>query len=91
MLNVMIVYLIEALAIAIAAYYIPKTVLSITEILKIALTGAITYLLLDLFSPLVSSGLRFGTGMSIGKNMINSPPSLFGNIGGANHNNRHNN
>ncbi len=87
----MIVYLIEALAIAIAAYYIPQTVLSKTEIFKIALTGAISYLLLDLFSPIVSSGLRFGTGMSIGKNMINakSPPSLFGNVvskGGKNNN-----
>ena len=78
MLNIIIVYVLEALAISIAAYYIPGTVLSWTEIFKITLTGAITYLLLDMFSPLASSGLRFGTGMSIGSNMINSPPKLFG-------------
>ena len=78
MLKIIFVYLIEALAIAIAAYYIPKKVMSIADILKIAATGAIVHLLLDLYSPLVSSGLRFGTGMSLGKNMINNPVTLFG-------------
>jgi len=78
MLNILIVYLLEALAISIVAYYIPKNILSMTEIFKITLTGAITYLLLDLFSPLVGAGLRFGTGINIGKNMINKPVSLFG-------------
>ena len=78
MLKIIFVYLIEALAIAIAAYYIPKKVISIVDILKIAATGAIVHLLLDLYSPLVSSGLRFGTGMSLGKNMINNPVSLLG-------------
>lgn len=78
MLKILFVYLIEALAIAIAAYYIPKKVISIVDILKIAATGAIVHLLLDLYSPLVSSGLRFGTGMSLGNNMINNPVSLLG-------------
>ena len=78
MLNVIVVYLIEALAIAIAAYYIPRRVMSLMDILKIALTGAMVHLLLDLYSPLVASGLRFGSGMSMGKNMINNPVSLFG-------------
>jgi len=78
MLNIIIVYLIEALAIAIAAYYIPRRVMSIVDILKIAATGAIVHLLLDLYSPLTASGLRFGTGMSMGKNMINNPVPLFG-------------
>lgn len=78
MLNIIIVYLIEAFAIALAAYYIPKKVMAMSDIVKIALTGAIVHLLLDLYSPLVSTGLRFGTGMSIGKNMVNNPVSLFG-------------
>jgi len=78
MLNILIIYLMEALAISIVAYYIPKNVLSIIEILKITLTGAIVHLLLDLYAPQVAVGLRFGTGMSIGKNMINKPVSLFG-------------
>tara|TARA_B100001094_G_C18162191_1_gene789956 strand:+ start:680 stop:1084 length:405 start_codon:yes stop_codon:yes gene_type:complete len=80
MLNIIIVYLIEALAIALAAYYIPKKVMDMGDILKIAATGAIVHLLLDLYSPLTSTGLRFGTGMSIGKNMVNDPVSLFGNV-----------
>lgn len=78
MLNIIIVYLIEAIAIAIAAYYIPRRIMSPVDILKIAATGAIVHLLLDLYSPLTATGLRFGTGMSIGKNMINNPVTLFG-------------
>ena len=78
MLNVIFVYLIEAFAIALAAYYIPKRILNIGEILKIAITGAITHLLLDLYSPLVSTGLRVGTGMTMGKNMVNNPVSILG-------------
>ena len=78
MLKIIFVYLIEALAIAVAAYYIPRRVMAMSDILKIAVTGAIVHLLLDLYSLVVSSGMRFGTGMSIGKNMINNPVSLFG-------------
>jgi len=78
MLNIIFVYLIEALAIAVAAYYIPRRVMSIVDILKIAVTGAVVHLLLDLYSPLTASGLRFGTGMGIGKNMVNNPVPLFG-------------
>ena len=83
MLKIIFVYLIEAFAIALAAYYIPKKVMAMSDILKIAVTGAIVHLLLDLYSPLVGTGLRFGTGMSVGKNMVNNPVSLFGNIGQA--------
>ena len=81
MLKIIFVYLIEAFAIALAAYYIPKKVMAMSDILKIAVTGAIVHLLLDLYSPLVGTGLRFGTGMSVGKNMVNNPVSLFGNVG----------
>lgn len=83
MLKIIFVYLIEAFAIALAAYYIPKKVMAMSDILKIAATGAIVHLLLDLYSPLVGTGLRFGTGMSVGKNMVNNPVSLFGNIAQA--------
>ena len=78
MLNIIIVYVLEALAISVVAYYIPGTVMSWTEIFKITLVGAITHLLLDLYSPLTASGLRFGTGMNIGKNIVSNPVKLFG-------------
>jgi hypothetical protein len=86
MLNIIIKYLFEAIAISIAAYYIPKKQLNFVEIFKIAITGAITYLLLDLYSPLVSTGLRIGTGMTIGQNMVNNPVSITGMIPNNNSN-----
>jgi hypothetical protein len=86
MLNIVIKYLFEAIAISLAAYYIPKKELNFVEIFKIAITGAITYLLLDLYSPLVSTGLRLGTGMTMGQNMVNNPVSITGMIPNNNYN-----
>lgn len=63
-------YILEGTAIAIAAYYIPKRIMSWKEIGMIALTGSVTFLLLDIFAPQVGSGARRGAGFGIGAPMV---------------------
>ncbi len=59
-------YLLEGLAVAAAAYFIPKRKTSVQEIAMIALTAAATFAVLDLFAPAVGSGARHGAGFGIG-------------------------
>ena len=63
-------YLIEGLALAVAAYVIPQRKLDPTEIILIALTAAATFAVLDMFSPLVSVGARQGAGFGMGYRMV---------------------
>jgi hypothetical protein len=59
-------YLLEGLAIAVAAYVIPQKKTNVKDVAKIALVGAITFAVLDMFAPAVSSGARTGAGFGIG-------------------------
>lgn len=59
-------YFLEGLAVALAAYYIPKGKVSIQEILMIAVTAGLTFLVLDMWAPAVGSGARMGAGLGIG-------------------------
>ena len=59
-------YLLEGLAVAAAAYFIPKRKTSVQEIAMIALTAAATFAVLDLFAQAVGSGARHGAGFGIG-------------------------
>ena len=59
-------YLIEGLAIAVAAIAIPKRQLKVEEIAMIAAAGASTFAILDLYAPEVASGARRGAGYAIG-------------------------
>ena len=63
-------YLVEWLAIAIAAKFIPNQNINVTEIVMIAMVGATTFALLDMFAPQVSQGARLGTGLSLGMGMV---------------------
>jgi hypothetical protein len=62
-------YLLEGLAVAVAAYYIPRKTSDLKEIAVIALTAAATFAILDNFAPLVSAGARHGSGFGIGYTM----------------------
>jgi hypothetical protein len=66
----LIKYLLEGLAVAVAAFYIPQKVLSLQEIAILGLTAAAIFALLDLFTPSVGWGARHGAGWGIGWNMI---------------------
>ena len=59
-------YFLEGLAVALAAYYIPKRNISVGSVLAIAVTAGVTFLVLDMFAPAVGSGARLGAGLGIG-------------------------
>jgi len=58
-------YLLEGLAIALAVYLVSKSTKP-KEIVMIALVGAVTFAVLDLFAPRVGSGARLGAGFGLG-------------------------
>lgn len=63
-------YLLEGLAVAVAAFYIPQKNMNVKDIAIIALTAAATFAVLDMFSPFTGSGARQGAGFGIGYNMV---------------------
>ncbi len=63
-------YLLEGLAVAVAAFFIPRKNVNAQEILLIGLTAAATFAVLDYFSPFVGSSARQGAGFGIGYNMV---------------------
>ena len=67
--NSLVKYLLEGLAVAAAAYYIPQKTANLQEIGMIAVTAAAMFAILDLFAPAVSSGARQGAGFGIGYNI----------------------
>ena len=62
-------YLVEGLAVAAAAFYIPKKTSNLKEIAMIAVTAAAVFAILDQFTPTVSAGARQGAGFGIGYNI----------------------
>lgn len=69
-------YILQGLAIAVAAYYIPvmyKTSLrkpTFKEIFMIALTAAFTMFLLDYFIEPASFGAKLGAGFTVGQRLV---------------------
>ena len=62
----MVKYLIEGAAVAVAAYYIPRRKMSLEEVAMVAVTGAATFAILDMYAPAVSDAARRGAGFGIG-------------------------
>lgn len=67
----LILYLIEGIAVAIAAYVIPNRRTKIDEIAVISLIAASSFFVLDVFSDAIGTGSRLGTGIGIGYNLVN--------------------
>ena len=63
-------YLVEGLAIAIAAFFIPEFSMSIGEVFMIALTGASVFAILDLYAPSIAVAARQGAGIGIGMKTV---------------------
>ena len=63
-------YFFEGIVIAIAAFFIPGKKMKFEEIMMIALVGAATFSLLDLFAPSVGSSARMGAGFGIGTSLV---------------------
>jgi len=73
MLELYIKYLLEGIAVAVAAYYIPRRQVDMTEIMFIALSAAATFAILDIFAPSVGAGARKGAGFGIGATTVGWP------------------
>lgn len=63
-------YVLEGLAVALAAFFIPQRKVDVKEIVLIALTAAAVFSILDQFSPLTGSSARQGAGFGIGLNQV---------------------
>lgn len=82
MLRDLLKYLLEGLAVAIAAYYIPRRSVEVKEIILIALSAAAIFAILDSFAPGIGGSARQGAGFGIGLNQVGFGPR--GQYGGQN-------
>lgn len=70
-------YIVEGVAVAIAAYVIPSRRTQFNEVLAISIISALTLFVLDVFSIMVGQGTRLGAGFGIGMNLVNSAPVVL--------------
>lgn len=75
----LIKYLLEGLAVAAAAFYIPRRKVNLQEIVMIAATAAAVFAVLDQFAPAVAAGTRQGAGFGIGANMVGGFEPFYSN------------
>lgn len=66
-------YLLEGLAVAVAAYVIPGKTMRWSEVSMIALTATATFAILDIYAPSVGSSARQGAGFGIGAGLVGFP------------------
>ena len=66
-------YLVEGLAVAIAAVFIPKKSLPLEEIASLALVAAAVFALLDVLAPSIGVTARQGAGVGLGANLVGFP------------------
>jgi len=63
-------YIIEGVAVALVASFVPTRKMNVQEIMAISITASATFAILDIFSPKVGDASRFGLGFSLGNNML---------------------
>jgi hypothetical protein len=66
-------YVLEGVAVAIAAFVLPGKTLKFQEVAMIGLTAAATFAILDIYAPSVGSGARTGAGFGIGAHLVGFP------------------
>jgi hypothetical protein len=66
-------YLVEGLAVATAAIFIPKKSLPLEEIASLALVAAAVFALLDVLAPSIGVTARQGAGFCLGANLVGFP------------------
>lgn len=64
-------YIIQGIAVAIAACIIPNRKTSIREIVVIAIVSTLTFFILDVFTDDIGKNARLGVGLGIGLNLAN--------------------
>jgi len=63
-------YLVEGLAVSVAAAIVPQKALKLDEILIIALVAAASFSILDTFIPVAGTSMRQGAGLGMGLNLV---------------------
>jgi hypothetical protein len=66
-------YVLEGLAVAVAAFVLPGKTLKVGEVAMIALVATATFAILDIYAPSVGSSARTGAGFGIGANLVGFP------------------
>jgi hypothetical protein len=66
-------YLLEGIAVAVAAFVLPGKTLKVGEVAMIALVATATFAILDVYAPSVGSSARTGAGFGIGANLVGFP------------------
>jgi hypothetical protein len=69
-------YLVEGLAVAVAAFYIPRKRMDLQEILMIGISAAAAFAVLDALAPSVGASARTGAGLGIGASLVGTVPFL---------------
>lgn len=75
-------YLLEGMAVAVAAFFIPRRTVELREIVLIALTAAAVFSILDQITPEIGLSARRGAGFGIGFQQVG-----WGNLNGGQANN----
>lgn len=73
-INNLVKYLIQGIAVAIAAYVIPNRRTNYREVLVISIVAALTFFTLDIFTDDVAKGVRFGAGFGVGLSLVTQTP-----------------
>lgn len=66
-------YVLEGLAVAVAAFVLPGKTLKFGEVAMIAIVASATFAILDIYAPSVGSSARTGAGFGIGANLVGFP------------------
>jgi hypothetical protein len=66
-------YLIEGVAVALAAALIPKKPLPAGEIATVAVLAAAVFAVLDVLAPSMGASSRFGAGAGLGARLVSFP------------------
>jgi hypothetical protein len=66
-------YVLEGVAVAVAAFVLPGKTLKVAEVAMIALVATATFAILDIYAPSVGSSARTGAGFGIGANLVGFP------------------
>ena len=72
-LNRAIKYLIEGIAVGLAAALVPRKGLDFQEVVAIAITAGAVFAVLDLVSPSIGVTARQGAGFGLGANLVGFP------------------
>ncbi len=69
-------YLIEGLAVGAAALAVGRRKLKMEEVVNIAITAAVTLIILDTFSAQVGDSTRLGAGVALGAKIVGGIPTV---------------